>query len=141
MVGYPVGGDFEIKYYMVQMHYDNPKQMSSKSLILERLDGSDSVYLHADRRDSSGIRFYIGKERRQHDLGYLTLTADGSTVGIAIPPRTDRFMIDSYCPAIVTKVSGVHPVCLCMRQGRVLSESPFDRNHGDRCIPTHPSTR
>jgi hypothetical protein len=29
IAGYPVGGDFEIKYYMVQMHYDNPKQASS----------------------------------------------------------------------------------------------------------------
>lgn len=27
--GYPVGGDFPIKYYMVQMHYDNPKQLLS----------------------------------------------------------------------------------------------------------------
>jgi len=28
--GYPVGGDFEIKYYLIQMHYDNPKSMPSK---------------------------------------------------------------------------------------------------------------
>ena len=24
IIGYPVGGDAEIKYYMLQMHYDNP---------------------------------------------------------------------------------------------------------------------
>lgn len=28
-VGHPMGGDFEIKYYMIQMHYDNPKQTRS----------------------------------------------------------------------------------------------------------------
>ncbi|CAF0997031.1 unnamed protein product [Adineta steineri] len=83
IAGYPVGGDFEIKYYMVQMHYDNPKKMSN-------------------RRDSSGIRFYLGKELREQELGYLTLGADSSAVGIAIPPGADRFIIDSYCPASAT---------------------------------------
>ncbi|CAF4186234.1 unnamed protein product, partial [Adineta steineri] len=57
IAGYPVGDDFEIKYYMVQMHYDNPKKMSN-------------------RRDSS----------------------DSNTVGIAIPPGANRFILDSYCP-------------------------------------------
>ncbi|CAF3387948.1 unnamed protein product [Rotaria sp. Silwood1] len=82
--GYPVGGDFEIKYYMVQMHYDNPK-------------------LTPYRRDNSGIRFYLGKELRQYDIGYLTFGADSSYAAIAIPPETDRFIIDSYCPAEATK--------------------------------------
>ncbi|CAF2373593.1 unnamed protein product [Rotaria sp. Silwood2] len=84
--GYPVGGGFEIKYYMVQMHYDNPK-------------------LTSDRRDNSGIRFYLGKELRQHDLGYLTFGADSSYTSIAIPPRADRFIVDSYCPANATKIN------------------------------------
>ncbi|CAF1632041.1 unnamed protein product, partial [Didymodactylos carnosus] len=26
--GYPVGGDFPVKYYLIQMHYDNPKLIS-----------------------------------------------------------------------------------------------------------------
>jgi hypothetical protein len=30
VAGYPVGGDFEIKYYMLQVHYNNGHQMSSK---------------------------------------------------------------------------------------------------------------
>ncbi|UJR09497.1 hypothetical protein I4U23_013735 [Adineta vaga] len=83
IAGYPVGGDFEIKYYMVQMHYDNPKETPN-------------------RRDSSGIRFYLGKEHRQYDLGYLTVGADSNAMAIAIPPRIDRFIIDSYCPASAT---------------------------------------
>jgi hypothetical protein len=28
--GFPVGGDFPIKYYLIEMHYDNPKLSSSK---------------------------------------------------------------------------------------------------------------
>ncbi|CAF2078555.1 unnamed protein product [Rotaria magnacalcarata] len=84
ITGYPVGGDFEIKYYMVQIHYDNPK-------------------LTPNRRDSSGIRFYLGKELRQYDLGYLSLGALPNPSGIAIPPKLDRFIIDSYCPTEVTQ--------------------------------------
>ena len=58
-----------------------------------------------DRTDSSGIRFYLGNELRQYDLGYLTLGVDSDATAIAIPPRTDRLVIDSYCPALVTQVS------------------------------------
>ncbi|CAF3672065.1 unnamed protein product [Rotaria sp. Silwood1] len=81
--GYPVGGDFPIKYYMVQMHYDNPN-------------------LFSNRTDSSGIRFYIGKELRQYDLGYLTLGTDSIAAALAIPPKVERFIVDSYCSANVT---------------------------------------
>ncbi|CAF3636010.1 unnamed protein product [Rotaria sp. Silwood1] len=81
--GFPVGGNFPIKYYLVQMHYDNPNQLSN-------------------RTDSSGIRFYIGKELRQYDLGYLTLGADSSAIGLAIPPKVERFIVDSYCSADAT---------------------------------------
>ncbi|CAF1097141.1 unnamed protein product [Adineta steineri] len=83
IAGYPVGGDFETKYYMVQMHYDNPKKMSN-------------------RRDSSGIRFHLGNELRQHDLGYLTFGTDSNAVGIAIPPGANRFILNSYCPVSAT---------------------------------------
>ncbi|CAF1430401.1 unnamed protein product, partial [Rotaria sordida] len=81
--GYPIGGDFLIKYYMVQIHYNNPNQLSN-------------------RTDSSGIRFYIGKELRQHDLGYLTLGTTSTPHALAIPPKMERFIIDSYCPATAT---------------------------------------
>ena len=57
-----------------------------------------------DRTDSSGIRFYLGKQRREHELGYLSLGAEASHFGIAIPPLMDRFVIDSYCPASGTQV-------------------------------------
>ena len=62
-----------------------------------------------DRRDSSGIRFYLGKERRQHELGYLALGMDSTAAGIAIPPGAEQFLVDSYCPAEATKVSRSFP--------------------------------
>lgn len=57
-----------------------------------------------DRTDSSGIRFYLGKQRRQHELGYLSLGAEANQLGIAVPPLMDRFTIDSYCSATGTRV-------------------------------------
>ncbi|CAF0843332.1 unnamed protein product [Adineta ricciae] len=82
--GYPVGDEFPIKYYMLQMHYDNSN-------------------LTANRTDSSGIRFYIGKELRQYDIGYLTLGTEPDAVALAIPPKVDRFIVDTYCPAEATR--------------------------------------
>ena len=105
MAGYPVGGDFEIKYYLVQMHYDNPTQMPSRPLHGPKVRWDSLLSFHSDRVDSSGIRFYIGEERRQHDIGYLTLGTESMALGITIPPRADRFIIDSYCPASGTQVS------------------------------------
>ncbi|CAF3197010.1 unnamed protein product [Rotaria socialis] len=81
--GYPVGGDSSTKYYMIQMHYENPRQLSN-------------------RRDSSGIRFYLSKQLRQHDLGYLTFGTISNFLGLAIPPLVEQFVVDSYCPAKVT---------------------------------------
>ncbi|CAF2937601.1 unnamed protein product [Rotaria sp. Silwood2] len=91
--GYPMGGDFPIKYYMVQIHYNNPNQLSN-------------------RTDSSGIRFYIGKELRQYDLGYLTLGTISTPRALAIPPKVERFIIDSYCSATATMVNMTR--CLCL---------------------------
>ncbi|CAF3285978.1 unnamed protein product [Rotaria sp. Silwood2] len=84
VAGYPVGGDFEIKYYVIQMHYNNIHQMSN-------------------RTDSSGMRFYLSNELRQYDIGYLTLGQDSDATAIAIPPYDDHLVIDSYCPTLVTQ--------------------------------------
>jgi hypothetical protein len=58
-----------------------------------------------DRTDSSGVRFYISKELRQHDLGYLSFGTYANAAALAIPPRVDRFNIDSYCSPRATQVS------------------------------------
>ncbi len=57
-----------------------------------------------DRRDSSGIRFYLSNELRQHDIGYLTFGTTSDYLGLAIPPKVEQFIIDSYCPSTVTRV-------------------------------------
>lgn len=57
-----------------------------------------------DRHDNSGIRFYFGDQLRKHDLGFFTLGSGSIASGIAIPPRVDRFNVDSYCPPEATRV-------------------------------------
>ncbi|CAF1647274.1 unnamed protein product [Rotaria magnacalcarata] len=84
--GYPVGGDFGIKYYVIEMHYNNPK-------------------LIPNRRDNTGIRFYIGKELRQYDLGYLAFGTSSNALALTIPPKVDQFTVDSFCPSEFSKVS------------------------------------
>ena len=59
-----------------------------------------------DRWDSSGIRFYLSNELRPHDLGYLTFGTLSSPVALVIPPKIERFIVDSYCPSTITKVDG-----------------------------------
>ncbi|CAF3886409.1 unnamed protein product [Rotaria sp. Silwood1] len=82
--GYPIGGDLPVKYFMVQVHYDNARLLSN-------------------RRDSSGIKFYVDSKLRQYDLGYVVFGLSSSAYGIAIPPHVDRFIIDSYCPTNFSK--------------------------------------
>jgi len=60
--------------------------------------------LNLDRTDSSGIRFYLGNELRQHDLGYFTFGTDATVVALVIPPKMERFVVDSYCTVNGTKV-------------------------------------
>ena len=57
------------------------------------------------RTDSSGIRFYVGNALRPHDLGYLQFGTESNAAGLAIPPRVDQFLVDSYCSPKATEVS------------------------------------
>ncbi|CAF1034776.1 unnamed protein product [Rotaria sordida] len=82
--GYPIGSDYPVKYYMIQIHFDNP-------------------HLESDRRDSSGIRFYVGEELRQCDIGYLTLGTESNPSGIVIPPKASEFAIDAFCTPKATE--------------------------------------
>ena len=100
--GYPVGGDFVIKYYVIQIHYDNPKRASSKVILL--VDQNDCIIVLLDRRDTSGIHFYLGNELRQHDVGFLTFGTSSDPSALAIPPHVDKFNVDSYCLPNSTRV-------------------------------------
>lgn len=88
-VGYPIGGDFSVRYYMIQIHYDNVRTNDNR----------------LNHRDNSGIRFYLGDELRQYDLGYLTLGTESNPGAIAIPPHVDHFIIDAFCPSKATEVT------------------------------------
>jgi hypothetical protein len=92
---------------LVQIHYDNPSRTPSKSYCEIKFESSDDLSFNLDRMDSSGIRFYLGKTLRQYDLGYLSLGTQATMSAIAIPPRADRFIIDTYCPASATSVSSI----------------------------------
>ncbi|CAF3692220.1 unnamed protein product [Rotaria sp. Silwood1] len=92
--GYPITTSVGTKYFMIKMHYDNPRQTSNL-------------------RDSSGIRFYLGDELRQYDLGYVLFGTLSSPAALAIPPKTEQFIVDSYCPPEATRnfpVSGINIV-------------------------------
>lgn len=98
--GYPVGGDFTVNYYMIEMHYDNLHQVSSKTDSLV----NQKYCAFLDRHGATGIRFYIGNELRQHDVGYLTFRTDANARSLAIPSGVNRFVVDSYCPASASRV-------------------------------------
>ncbi len=57
-----------------------------------------------DLRDSSGIRFYLANELRKYDLGYVLFGTLSSPASLAIPPKAEQFIVDSYCPPEATRV-------------------------------------
>ncbi|CAF2788355.1 unnamed protein product [Rotaria sp. Silwood2] len=83
--GYAVTSDMGSKYFMIKMHYDNPRQASNL-------------------RDSSGIRFYLANELRKYDLGYILFGTVSNPASLAIPPKAEQFIVDSYCPPEATRV-------------------------------------
>ena len=95
--GYPIGGDFTVIYYMIELHYDNPCLVSSRKLLFLTNSRCSSCL---DRRDTTGVRFYFGNKLREHDIGYLTFGKDSTAQALAIPAGADRFIVDSYCPAM-----------------------------------------
>lgn len=42
--GYPLGSNFSVQYYLLQMHYNNPRQLSSISITTEFLFSSMSSF-------------------------------------------------------------------------------------------------
>ncbi len=57
------------------------------------------MIISLDRIDNSGLRFYFGNKLRQYDLGLFTIGAQVSSLSLAIPPKVNNFIVDSYCPA------------------------------------------
>ncbi|CAF1311005.1 unnamed protein product [Adineta ricciae] len=82
--GYAINTDIGSKYFMIKIHYDNPRLLSNL-------------------RDSSGIRFYLGDNLRENDMGYLVLGTSSYPSSLALPPNVKQFVVDSYCPPEATR--------------------------------------
>ncbi|CAF1040449.1 unnamed protein product [Brachionus calyciflorus] len=76
--GYPIGGDTDYSYIVLELHYDNPEMA---------LGYVDKVTL----------RYYMTKNLRKNELGILTVGSDSSPFGIAIPPYMEKQSIKTYC--------------------------------------------
>ncbi|CAF1144593.1 unnamed protein product [Adineta ricciae] len=119
--GYPIGGDFTVNYYMIELHYDNP-------------------HLISNRRDTTGVRFYLGDKLREHDIGYLTFGTDSTAQALAIPAGADRFIVDSYCPASASlniPKSGITVFCALPHthlQGKPVVRIKLGDEFATRCI-------
>ena len=97
---------------------------------------------YLDRRDSSGVRFYIGKQRCPYDLGYLTLGVDSGPGALAIPPQVEQFTIDGICPKEATEVRfemwprSVYSLLLIL-----IAEVSRRRHHCRLSVSTYPLAR
>ncbi|XP_070581119.1 DBH-like monooxygenase protein 1 homolog [Ptychodera flava] len=76
-VGLPFGGDEDLSFVMIEMHYDNPEYKDTF-------------------RDSSGLRVWYTSHLREHDARAITLGADSSRT-VVIPPKANKFTLSSYC--------------------------------------------
>ncbi|XP_071944655.1 DBH-like monooxygenase protein 1 [Antedon mediterranea] len=82
-VGYRIGGENEIKYLQLNIHYDNPQFLTGI-------------------RDSSGVRIYYTPTLRQYDSSMMMIGFPGSSLFI-IPPREEAFRVYGSCSATCTK--------------------------------------
>ncbi|XP_067933220.1 DBH-like monooxygenase protein 1 homolog [Watersipora subatra] len=79
--GYPLGGDNSPDYFMMEVHYDNPKLISGK-------------------KDSSALQVTVTKTLRQYDVGVIST---GGIFGLTVPPRADDFTTSVFCPGSCTR--------------------------------------
>ncbi|CAF0944282.1 unnamed protein product [Brachionus calyciflorus] len=75
---YPIGGDTDYSYIVLELHYDNPEM---------ELGYVDKVTL----------RYYMTKNLRKNELGVLTVGTASTPFGIVIPPKAEQQSIKSYC--------------------------------------------
>ncbi|XP_030261454.1 DBH-like monooxygenase protein 2 homolog [Sparus aurata] len=78
-VGIPVGGDDSDTFYRLEIHYNNPNNVSG-------------------RTDSSGLRLYYTAQLRQYDVGILmTGVVPGMNINYKIPPKANQFRSYGVC--------------------------------------------
>lgn len=76
--GYPIGGDTDYKYFVVEVHYDNP----------ERKIGFF---------DDLTLRFHATSKLRKNELGVMTFGTNANKKSILVPPDVERYTISTQC--------------------------------------------
>ena len=78
LFSYPIGGDTDYHYIILETHYDNPAQELG---FIDKLT----------------MRYYLTKQLQKNELGTLLLGTTSSGHSIAIPPKENSFTITSNC--------------------------------------------
>ncbi|XP_078393553.1 DBH-like monooxygenase protein 2 homolog, partial [Cetorhinus maximus] len=85
--GFPLGGADDPVYYMLQIHYDNPQELTGV-------------------RDHSGFKLHLTSDLREYDIGILWTGIQIQSF-LAIPPKTPSFKTYGYCDTSpLTRVEG-----------------------------------
>ena len=99
----PIGGENKIhKQVLLEIHYDNPDELSGQQPQLATIMYIVSHTFHlSDIIDSSGFRLYYTDKPKEHDAGVLLI---GQIVvpHLIIPPRVDKFTVKGFCFAKCT---------------------------------------
>ncbi|KAL9987415.1 hypothetical protein ACROYT_G001716 [Oculina patagonica] len=77
-VGYVIGSADSPNSYMLEIHYDNPKEIEG-------------------RKDSSGLRFFYTPNLRKYDAGVLPV-GESSLPYMVIPPKQKSWITYGFCP-------------------------------------------
>ncbi|EDO49634.1 predicted protein [Nematostella vectensis] len=76
-VGSPLGLDFQGRYFVMEVHYNNPDKLAGKI-------------------DNSGVRFFYTDSLRKYDAGVLNVGAS-VTPWMLIPPKQKEWTTTTYC--------------------------------------------
>ena len=77
--GVPIGPGEQFDTVLLEIHYNNPN-------------------LDAGHVDNSGVVWYYTNELRTHDIGILTMGYFLFGNPLIIPPRSEKFIVQGYCP-------------------------------------------
>lgn len=82
--GYPLGGSGGIKYFFLQMHYENPAMTQNV-------------------KEDSGMRIYTTKNIQSTEFGVFTMGTNSDPTGIILPPKMKNLSYRYNCRADALK--------------------------------------
>lgn len=99
-VGIPIGGRNGPKYYMLEIHYDNPKAKRSKfddTLFFSMNPFDNSLFIFSPQViDHSGFRIHYTKHLRREDGGMMISGVSVSDTQL-IPPQQKLYRNVGIC--------------------------------------------